>query len=54
LWWGNGRERDRLEDLGIDGRILLKLILKIVWEGVDWIHMAQDRVKWQAVLKAVT
>jgi hypothetical protein len=24
FWWGNLRERDNLEELGIDGRIILK------------------------------
>jgi hypothetical protein len=24
LWWGNMRERDHLEDTGVDGRIILK------------------------------
>jgi hypothetical protein len=24
FWWGNLRERDHLEDTGIDGRIILK------------------------------
>ena len=28
FWCGNLRERDHLEDLGVDGRILLKLIFK--------------------------
>jgi hypothetical protein len=23
------------------------------WEGVDWIYLAQDRDKWQAVVKTV-
>ena len=27
-WWGNVREIDRLELLGVDGRILLKLVFK--------------------------
>jgi hypothetical protein len=28
FWWGNLRERDHLEDLGIDEKIILKWILK--------------------------
>jgi hypothetical protein len=27
LWWGNLNERGHLEDLGIDGRIIVKWIL---------------------------
>jgi hypothetical protein len=27
-WWGNLRERDHLADLSINGRIILKCILK--------------------------
>jgi hypothetical protein len=26
FWWGNLRGRDHLEDLGVDGRIMLKWI----------------------------
>jgi len=26
FWWGNLRERDNLEDLGLDGRIILRRI----------------------------
>lgn len=38
FWWGNLSERDYLEDLGIDGRILLKCISK-KWDGggMDWL-----------------
>jgi hypothetical protein len=28
-------------------------LMKIGWEGVDWIHLAQDREQWRAVANAV-
>ena len=28
FWWGELRDSDHLEDLGVDGRIILKFILK--------------------------
>jgi hypothetical protein len=28
FWWGNLRERDNLEDPGMDRRVILKLIFK--------------------------
>ena len=33
FWWGNLRERNRLGDPGVDGRIILRWIFK-KWEGV--------------------
>jgi hypothetical protein len=27
---------------------------EIRWEGVDWMHLAQDRDHWQAVMNKVT
>jgi hypothetical protein len=26
---------------------------EIGWEGVDWMHLAQDRYKWQALVNPV-
>jgi hypothetical protein len=26
---------------------------EMVWEGVDWIHLAQDKNKWQNAVKRV-
>jgi hypothetical protein len=32
FWWGNLRKRNHFEDLGLDGRIILKWIFK-KWNG---------------------
>jgi hypothetical protein len=49
----NLRERDLLEDHGVDGRILLRWICR-KWVGcVDWIELAQDRDRWRALVNAV-
>ena len=29
FWWGNVKEKDRLEDVGVDKRVMLKRILQI-------------------------
>jgi hypothetical protein len=45
FWWGNLRERDHLEDEGIDGRIILKLVFKKwdegAWTGLIWLRMVR-------------
>jgi hypothetical protein len=42
-WCGNLKERDGLEDLGIDGTIILKCILKKwnwkAWTGFVWLRI---------------
>ena len=41
--WGYQKERDGMEDLGVEGRNTFKYTLKTWWEDADWIHAAQDR-----------
>jgi hypothetical protein len=50
IWWGNLRERDHLENLGVDWRIILKLIFEKLDGVVDRISVAQNRGKWRAVV----
>jgi hypothetical protein len=51
VWWGHVREEDHLEDLGVEGRIILKCILSRWDGGVHWIDLAQDRAFVRAVMK---
>jgi hypothetical protein len=47
------RERENLEDLGVDGRIILKMDLQGVGWGIDLIDLAQGRDTRWAVVYAV-
>jgi hypothetical protein len=53
LQWGNLMEGDHLEDVGVDGRIILKLTCERLDGGTDWINLAQDRDRWRALVNAV-
>jgi hypothetical protein len=43
IWWGNVRERDHLEDPGVDGRIILIFIFRKwdvgAWTGFSWLRI---------------
>jgi len=53
FWWGDLREIDHLEDVGINGTIVLNLIFKN-WDGdMDWIDLARERDRWRALVSAV-
>ena len=48
------KEGDKLEDLCVDSRIILKWFLKeIMCENMDWVHLAQDGDKWRVVVNMV-
>jgi hypothetical protein len=44
FWWETLRERDHLEDPGVDGRIILRHICrkcdKGLWTGSSWLRIA--------------
>ena len=51
-----GREtegKNHLEDLAIDGRIILKMDLQEIGRGGNWIDVAQNRDRWRAFVKTV-
>jgi hypothetical protein len=49
---GRPEGKNHLKDLGVDGRIILKLIFKKL-NGEACTVLAQDRVRWRALVNAV-
>jgi hypothetical protein len=47
----NLRERDHLRYPGLDGRIIFRWIFRS--GGMDWIKLALDRDRWQALVNAI-
>ena len=50
---GKPKGENHLEEQGVDGRILLRWIFRKYNGGVDWIDMAQNMDRWQALVNAV-
>ena len=53
FWWGNLRERDHLEDSGVDGRIILRWTFRSGMWVTDWIDVVQGRGMLRALVNAV-
>jgi len=43
FWWGDLREIDHSEDLGVDGRIMIKWIIKN-WDAKAWSGLIRLRI----------
>jgi hypothetical protein len=50
---GKPEGKKHLKDQGVDGRMGSKVLREIGCGGVEWIHLAHDRVHWRAVVNAV-
>jgi hypothetical protein len=53
FWSENLKGRNNSEDLGEDGKNIRMDLREIGCEIVDWIHMAQDRGHWRALVNMV-
>jgi hypothetical protein len=51
--WGNLRERDHLEDVCVDGKILLKWISRSGTGGMYYIDLAQNEDRWRTLANVV-
>jgi hypothetical protein len=54
IWWESPKGKYHLKDQGVKGRMGSKWTFgRLVGGGVKWIHLAQDRDRWRAVVNAV-
>jgi hypothetical protein len=53
FWWGNLRERDHLEDPGIEKANIKMYLQEVVSVGMVLIDVAQDRDRWLTLVNAV-
>jgi hypothetical protein len=53
VWWENLRERDNWGDPGVDGKIILRRIIR-KWNviSMEWIEQAQVTDRWRALANA--
>jgi hypothetical protein len=51
--WGKLSDRDHLEDVGIDGTIILKCKRSRTEWGMNWILVVLDNDRWRALVYAV-
>jgi hypothetical protein len=46
IWWGDLKERSHFEDLGVDGRVILKWIISEsigrTWNGLIWLVIGKN------------
>jgi hypothetical protein len=50
---GKPEEKDHLKDQGVGGKMGSKWTLGRLVGGLEWIHLAQERDRWRAVVNAV-
>ena len=50
---GNLKERDQLENLGVNGSMILKQTVKKLDEGMDLTDLAQDRDRWRTLVNVI-